>query len=82
MKPIQPAEGTFNDPPVRLGCLWGIAFWQVAQRTTPLENLKALRELLDRPELAEHQRDFLPVSDRAMLDPEVIVATRRNRSVG
>jgi hypothetical protein len=38
------------------------------------ENLKALRALLDRPELAERQRDFLLVSDRAMLDREVIVA--------
>jgi transposase len=47
---------------------------RTADRTTPLENLKALRELLDRPELAEHQQDFLLVSDRAMLDPEVIVA--------
>jgi transposase len=47
---------------------------RTADRTTPLENLKALRALLDRPELAERQRDFLLVSDRAMLDREVIVA--------
>jgi transposase len=47
---------------------------RTADRTTPLENLKALRELLERPELAESQRDFLLVSDRAMLAPEVIVA--------
>jgi transposase len=47
---------------------------RTADRTTPLENLKALRSLLDRPELAKRQRDFLLVSDRAMLDREVIVA--------
>jgi transposase len=47
---------------------------RTADRTTPLENLKALRALLDRPELAERQRDFLLVSDRAMLDQEVIIA--------
>jgi transposase len=47
---------------------------RTADRTTPLENLKALRTLLDRPELAERQRDFLLVSDRAMLDREVIAA--------
>jgi transposase len=47
---------------------------RTADRTTPVENLQALRSLLDRPELAEHQRDFLLISDRAMLDREVIVA--------
>ena len=47
---------------------------RTADRTTPLENLKALRTLLDRPELTECQRDFLLVSDRAMLDREVIAA--------
>jgi transposase len=47
---------------------------RTADRTTPLENLKALRALLDRPELAERQRDFLVVSDRAMLGREIIVA--------
>ena len=47
---------------------------RTADSTTPLENLKALRALLDRPELAERQRDFLLVSDRAMLDREVIAA--------
>ena len=47
---------------------------RTADRTTPLENLRALRSLLDRPELAERERDFLLVSDRAMLDREVIVA--------
>jgi transposase len=47
---------------------------RTADRTTPLENMKALRSLLDRPELAERERDFLLVSDRAMLDRDVIVA--------
>lgn len=47
---------------------------RTADRTTPLENLKALQDLLDRPELADRQADFLLVSDCAMLDREVIVA--------
>ena len=47
---------------------------RTADRTTPLENVKALRDLLDRPELRERERDYLLVSDRAMLDREVIVA--------
>jgi transposase len=47
---------------------------RTADRTTPLENLKTLRALFDRPELATQQREFLLVSDRAMLPPEVIVA--------
>ena len=47
---------------------------RTADRTTPLENVKALRTLLDRPELVERQRDYLLVSDRAMLDREVIAA--------
>ena len=47
---------------------------RTSDRTTPLENLKALRSLLDRPELAERKQDFLLVSDRAMLDREVLVA--------
>jgi transposase len=47
---------------------------RTADRTTPLENLQALRSLLDRPELVERDRDFLLISDRAMLDREVIVA--------
>ena len=47
---------------------------RTADQTTPLENMKALRALLDRPELAECQRDFLLVSDRAMLGREVITA--------
>lgn len=46
---------------------------RTADRTTPIENLKALRALLDRPELAESQKDFLLISDRAMLDRKVIV---------
>jgi len=47
---------------------------RTADRTTPLENMKALRSLLDRPELAGRERDFLLVSDRAMLDRDVLVA--------
>ena len=52
---------------------------RTADRTTPVENLKALRSLLDRPELAEHPSDFLLISDRAMLDREVIVAYAQKR---
>jgi transposase len=47
---------------------------RTADRTTPMENMKTLCELLNRPELAEWSKDFLLVSDRAMLDREVIVA--------
>lgn len=46
---------------------------RTADRTTPLENMKALRDLLARPELVERDGDFLLVSDRAMLDRKVIV---------
>jgi transposase len=52
---------------------------RTADRTTPLENLKALRSLLDRPELTERPRDFLLVSDRAMLDREVMAAYARKQ---
>ena len=55
---------------IPLGC--HVLAGQMADRTTPFENLKALRTLLDRPELAERQSDFLLVGDRAMLDREVI----------
>ena len=48
---------------------------RTADRTTPLENMQAVRALWDRPELAERARDFLLVSDRAMLDRAVIVAS-------
>lgn len=47
---------------------------RTADRTTPLENMKALQKLLDRAELADRANDFLLVSDRAMLDRAVIVA--------
>jgi transposase len=52
---------------------------RTADRTTPLENVKALRDLLDRPELRERERDYLLVSDRAMLDREVIAAYARKQ---
>lgn len=47
---------------------------RIADRTTPVENLEALRALLDRPKLVQCQKDFLLVSDRAMLDRKVIIA--------
>jgi transposase len=52
---------------------------RTADRTTPLENVKALRDLLDRPELRACQRDYLLVSDRAMLDREVIATYAQKR---
>jgi len=52
---------------------------RTADRTTPLENVKALRALLDRPELRERERDYLLVSDRAMLDREVVAAYARKQ---
>lgn len=47
---------------------------RIADRTTPVENLEVLRAPLDRPELAQRPKDFRLVSDRAMLDREVIIA--------
>jgi hypothetical protein len=47
---------------------------RTADRTAPPEKVKALRDLLDRPELRERERDYQLVSDRAMLDREVIAA--------
>lgn len=47
---------------------------RTADRTTPLENMKALEQLFDRLERLSQKKDFLLVSDRAMLDKAVIVA--------
>ena len=47
---------------------------RTADRTTPQENMGALRQLLEQRALAEQQQDFLLVSDRAMLDKKVLVA--------
>jgi transposase len=47
---------------------------RTADRTTPLENMKAVQKLMNRVELAERANDFLLVSDRAMLDRAIIVA--------
>lgn len=44
---------------------------RTADRTTPLENMRALEQLFDR---LHRQDEFLLVSDRAMLDKEVLVA--------
>lgn len=51
---------------------------RTADRTTPLENMAALRQLLDRPELAEQTSDFLLVTDRAMLDRPVLATYAEN----
>jgi len=47
---------------------------RIADRTTHVENLEALRALLNRPKLALRQKDFLLVSNRAMLDRKRIIA--------
>ena len=47
---------------------------RTADRTTPLENMKALEQLLDQLERMSQKKDFLLVSDRAMLDKAVIIA--------
>lgn len=51
---------------------------RTADRTTPVENMQALRQLLNRPELATQEQDFLLVSDGAMLDKEVLVTYAQN----
>jgi transposase len=47
---------------------------RTTDRSTPLDNLRALRAVLDRPELAARNRDFVLVSDQAMLDRQVLAA--------
>ena len=47
---------------------------RTADRTTPLENMRALKQLFGRLEAASTERAFLLVSDRAMLDRAVLVA--------
>ena len=46
---------------------------RTADQTTPVENMRALQELLNRPELAKRDTNPIVISDRAMLRPEVIV---------
>lgn len=45
---------------------------RTADRTTPQANMQALRDLFERPELAEKANDFILVSDCAMLDRGVL----------
>lgn len=47
---------------------------RTADRTTPLENMQALEQLFERLENLSQGKDFLLVSDRAMLDKAVLVA--------
>lgn len=47
---------------------------RTADRTTPLENMRALAQLFGRLEAASPEKDFLLVTDRAMLDKAVLVA--------
>jgi transposase len=46
---------------------------RTADRTTPVENMRALQALLNRPEFAQRDTNPIVISDRAMLDPAVIV---------
>jgi transposase len=46
---------------------------RTADQTTPVENMRALQELLSRPELAKRDTNPIVISDRAMLHAEVIV---------
>jgi len=46
---------------------------RTADQTTPVENMRALQGLLNRPELVNRDRNPLVISDRAMLRPEAIV---------
>jgi len=47
---------------------------RTADRSTPLENMKELQKLLERPELAGRADTLLLISDRAMLDKSVLIA--------
>jgi transposase len=47
---------------------------RTADRTTPLENMQALEQLFGRLRQSSQEKDFLLVSDRAMLDKAVLVA--------
>lgn len=47
---------------------------RTADRTTPLENMQALKQLFGRLEQSSQEGEFLLVSDRAMLDKAVLVA--------
>jgi transposase len=47
---------------------------RTTDRSTPLDNLRALRAVLDRPELAARDPHFVLVSDQAMLDRQVLAA--------
>jgi transposase len=47
---------------------------RTADRTTPQENMGALRQLLEQRALGEEPQDFLLISDRAMLDKQVLIA--------
>jgi transposase len=50
---------------------------RTADRTTPLENMQALEQLLGRLEPSSPATGFLLVSDRAMLDRAVLVVLAR-----
>jgi transposase len=54
--------------------LYQVLAGRTSDRSTPLDNLRALQAVLDRPELAARNRDFVLVSDQAMLDRQVVAA--------
>jgi len=71
-KQINLAVNVTSETGIPLG--YRVLAGRIADRTTPVENLEALRALLDRPKLVQRQKNFLLVSDRAMLDRKVIIA--------
>jgi transposase len=52
---------------------------RTADQTTPVENMRALQGLLNRPELAQRDMNPIVISDRAMLRPEVIATYDREQ---
>lgn len=54
--------------------LYQVLAGRTTDRRTPLDNLRALRAVLDRPELADRDPHYVLVSDQAMLDRQVLAA--------
>jgi transposase len=71
-KQLNLAVNVTGDAGIPIG--YQILAGRTTDRSTPLDNLRALRAVLDRPELADRDPDFVLVSDQAMLDREVLAA--------
>jgi len=52
---------------------------RTADQTTPIENMRALQGLLNRPELSQRDAHPIVISDRAMLRSEVVVTYDREQ---